>query len=133
MSVNVSWYDDEKTIIMQEFPEIWTWEEFYDAVERTVELEKQVSHPLYVIGTQPRSGQTPKGNVLPHYNAAIRMHEDHMRYYLIATDNYLTSLLGNIFLKTTAMRHKVRIVNKFNDALRFITHDKKSHEHSVSA
>ncbi|MCI0713856.1 MAG: hypothetical protein L0154_27105 [Chloroflexi bacterium] len=133
MSVKVSWYDEENTIIVQEFPEIWTWDEFYDAVKRTVELENQVSHPLYVIGTQPRNGQTPKGNVISQYNVAIRMHEDHMRYYLIATDNYLTTIFGNIFLKTTAMRDKVRMVNKFGDALNFIAQDKKKLEQAASA
>jgi hypothetical protein len=124
MSVEVSWYDEEKTIILQEFPVSWTWDDFFDGVHRTVELEKQVSHPVYVIGTQPPNGQSPKGNVLSQYNAAIKMHEEHMRYYIIASDNYLTSLFGNIFLKTTALRHKTRMVNTVEDALKFIEQDK---------
>ena len=125
MEVKVSWYDDQKTIIVQEFPDIWTWDEFYDAVNRTVGMEKTVSHPVYVLGTQSPTGKTPSGNILTHYNAAIKMHEDHMRYYIIATDNYLTSLFGNIFLKTTALRKKTRMVNTFEDALSYIAQDKE--------
>lgn len=52
------------------------------------------------------------------------MHEEHMRYYIIASDNYLTTLFGNIFLKTTALRHKTRMVNTVDDALKFIEQDK---------
>lgn len=124
MRPEVKWYDNEKTIIIQKFPETWTWEDFYEAVQETVEMEKTVSHPVYIVGTQPPKGQTPKGNVLANYNTAIKMHPDHMRFYILATDNYFTSVFGNIFLKTTPLRTKVRMVNTFEDALEFIAKDK---------
>ncbi len=125
MRPEVKWYDSEKTIIVQAFAESWTWEEFYEAVQETVEMEKTVSHPVYVVGTQPPKGQTPKGNVLANYNTAIKMHPDNMRFYILATDNYFTSVFGNIFLKTTSLRTKVRMVNTFDDALKFIVKDKE--------
>jgi len=124
MKIEVSWYDIDKTIIIQKFPMIWVWEEYFDAIRYTVELEKTVEHPVYVIGTQPPNGQTPKGNIINQYNTAIKMHEDNMRYYIIATDNFLTAAFGNVFLKTTALRAKVRMVKTIDDALRFIEQDK---------
>ncbi len=125
MEVKVFWYDEDQTIIVQEFPMVWTWDEFYDGVKKTVEMEKSVSHQVYVLGTQPPNGKTPKGAILTHYETAIKMHPRNMRFYIIATDNYFTSLFGNIFLKTTALRKKARMVNKFEDALRFIEADKE--------
>lgn len=125
MAIEVSWYDEDKTIIVQKFPADWTWDEFYAAVKETVELEKTVDHTVYVLGTQPPEGRTPKGSILQHYNSAIAMHEDNMRYYIIATDNRVTSMFGNVFLKTTPMRKKVRMAASFDDALRYIQADKE--------
>lgn len=125
MRVEVSWYDDEKTVILQQFPAEWTWDDYYDGVKRTVELEKTVDHHVYVVGTQPPNGQTPKGNILTHYNAAIKMHADNMRYFIIATDNTMTTFFGNIFLKTTPMRTKARMVTTIEDAINFVEQDKE--------
>lgn len=125
MTVKVSWYDKDKTIILQEFPVTWTWEEFYEAVRQTVEMEKTVNHPLYVMGTNPPNAQHPKGNVLTHYNAALKMHPPHMRYYIIATNDFFTTVMGNIFIKTSTLRKKTRMVTSVDDALNFITKDKE--------
>jgi hypothetical protein len=124
MSVNVSWYDDEHTIILQEFPLTWTWDEFFDAVKSTVELEKTVDHPVYVMGTNPPSGKMPSGNVLAQFNAAIKMHEPNMQLYIMATNNSFTALMGRVFVQTTSMRDKVRMVATLDDGLRLIAEDK---------
>lgn len=125
MSVKVDWYDDEHTIILQEFPAVWTWEEFFDAVERTVELENTVSHPVYVLGTNPQSGRMPGGNVLAQFNAALKMHPPHMQFYTMATNNALAALLGRILLQTSGMRDKVRLVRTVDDGLRLIAESKE--------
>jgi hypothetical protein len=125
MSVKVSWYDDEQTIILQEFPMTWTWEEFFEAVERTVELEKTVSHPLYVMGTNPRNGKMPGGSVLANFEAAIRMHEPQMQLYIMATNNPFTALFGGMFLQITRMRDKIRLVARVEDGLRLIADEKQ--------
>lgn len=132
MSVKASWYDPEKTIILQEFPLAWTWDDFYAVVRETVEMERTVSHPVYVIGTQPPNGQTPTGNILSHYNSALKMHEPHMRYYIMATANRLNAVLGNILVKTSGMRLKVRLVVTFDDALRLVEKDKEKLSNEMS-
>ena len=125
MPVKVSWYDDEQTIILQEFPLSWTWDEFFDAVERTVELENTVSHPVYIMGTNPPNGKMPGGNVLAQFNAALKMHPAHMRYYIMATNNAFTALMGRILLQTSALREKTRLVTTLDDGLRLIAEDKE--------
>ena len=124
MTVNVSWYDEEQTIILQEFPMNWTWEDFFEAVGRTVELEKTVSHPVYILGTNPKNGQMPKGNSLAQFNAALKMHPPHMRYYILATNNTFVALMGRVLLQTSGLREKTRLVNTVDDGLRLIADDK---------
>lgn len=127
MAVKVSWYDEERTIILQEFPMTWTWEDFFDAVERTVELENTVTHPIYVLGTNPQNGQMPKGNSLAQFNAALKMHPPHLRFYIMATNNTFAALMGRVLLQTSNLREKTRLVNTLDDGLRLIAEDKARH------
>lgn len=132
MTVKVSWYDDEHTTILQEFPMTWTWEEFFDAVERTVEMERSVSHPVYVLGTNPQNGKMPGSNVLAQFNAALKMHPPHMQYYIMATNNSLVTILGRILLQTSSLREKTRLVNTVEDGLRLIAENKEKLKQKTS-
>ena len=127
MTVKISWYDDEHTIILQEFPAIWTWDDFFAAVEATVVMEKTVSHPVYVMGTNPRNGKMPPGSALVQFNAALKMHPPHLRFYIMATNNSFTALMGRVWLQTSPLREKTRLVNTVDDGLRLIADDKVKH------
>ncbi len=124
MTVKVSWYDADQTIILQEFPLTWTWEDFFDAVERTVEMENTVSHPVYIMGTNPPNGKMPGGNTLAQFNAALKMHPPHMQLYIMATNNAFSAMMGRILVQTSGMREKTRLVNTVEDGLRLIAEEK---------
>jgi hypothetical protein len=124
MTVNVAWYDDEKTIILQEFPVEWTWDEFYAAVQQSIELEKSVSHTVYVMGTNPPNAKTPSGNALNNFKAALRMHPSNMRWYIIATSDMLTRVLGYTVLRAGIFGEKLRVVRSVEEGLKLIEQDK---------
>ena len=125
MTVKISWYDEEKTIILQEFPVEWTWDEFYEIVRQSVEMEKSVPHTVYSIGTNPPNAKTPPGNALNNFRSALLMHPPNMRWYIIATGNLLTRILGLTILRAGIFGEKLRVVGSLEDALRIVAQDKE--------
>ena len=44
MSVQVAWDNHEKTIVRYVFEGKWTWDEFYPAYNKAIEMENSVTH-----------------------------------------------------------------------------------------
>ena len=51
MGIKVQWDSPEKRIILAEFDERWTWEEYHAGIEEIVEMIESVPHSVSLINT----------------------------------------------------------------------------------
>lgn len=102
-AVKVYWHDPEKTIIVQEFPDAWTWEDFWEAVNRTVEMEHEIEHEFYVVGVMSPKGKVPPGNSMEQFSNALKSHRPKMRLYITATGSIFANIMFRTFLKIVRM------------------------------
>lgn len=65
MSVQIVWDNSEKTIIRFIFEGKWTWEEFYPAHYKAIDMVKSVPYRVNVI-VDMRKGVSTPANVLMH-------------------------------------------------------------------
>jgi hypothetical protein len=102
-AVNVYWHDPEKTIIVQEFPDVWTWEDFWDCVNRTVAMEHEIEHEFYVVGVMSPKGKIPPGNSFEQFSKALQSHRLQMRLYITATGSVFANIMFRTYLKVVRM------------------------------
>ncbi|MCU0495890.1 MAG: hypothetical protein MUF87_00910 [Anaerolineae bacterium] len=60
MPIKISWYNLEKTIILQEFVGNWTIEEYYHFVDEMVAYLQSVSHQVDIIAEGSQIASSPR-------------------------------------------------------------------------
>jgi hypothetical protein len=98
MMVTVSWYNDERTIMMYVFAGKWTWQEFYVAYDETIDNMDSVDHKVDFIMDMLKSEHIPFGALSQIKRAADRNHPN-MGLAVYVGMNPLLQSIGNVFLK----------------------------------
>ena len=120
MPITNSWADDSKTILINDFPQNWTWDEFVAAVLKGFELIHTVDHTVFVIAKDFTN--TPKGNAM----LAFKRVEDfppNLALLIIqsASANSIGIRMINVFLRVYGRQAgKVIYVRSMDDAYRLI-------------
>ncbi len=120
MPITNSWADDSKTILINDFPRNWTWDEFVAAVLKGFELIHTVDHTVFVIAKDFTN--TPKGNAM----LAFKRVEDfppNLALLIIqsASANSIGIRMINVFLRVYGRQAgKVIYVKSMDDAYRLI-------------
>lgn len=131
MAIQVTWYDDAKTIIRHDFPVEWTWDEFYEAIRQSVEMEKSVRHNVYVVSVNPPNVKIPAGNALQHFQKGFAMHLPHVRFVAVLSNNMLVVLFGRTLIRLGVVTNKVRMVQTVEEALGLIEADKEAQKEAL--
>jgi hypothetical protein len=131
MPIRVSWYDDAKTIIRHDFPVEWTWDNFYEAIRQSVEMEKSVRHNLYVLTVNPPNVKIPDGNAIQNFQKSFAMHLPHVRFVIVPTNNSLLALFGRSLIRLGFLSKKIRMVQSLEEALRLIDADKEAQKEAL--
>ena len=131
MPITNTWADENKTILVNDFPESWTWDEFVNAVFRGYDLISQVDHTVYIIAKN--FVNTPKGNAMVAFK---RVEEFPPNLALLIIQSPRTNSIGmtliNVFLKVYGKQAgKVVYVRSMEDAYRLI--EKHSQQSLVKA
>lgn len=71
MKIDVLWYDDARTIILQRFFDGWTAEDYYTTFARSAELLKEEHGPLRGLFTDCTYDGVPPRNMMSGYKKAI--------------------------------------------------------------
>lgn len=124
MPINVSWYDGEKTIIQHEFAVEWTWDEFYEAIRQSIEMEKATENNVYVISVNPPNVKIHPGNAFQHFQKGFAMHLPNMRFVAVMSNNLMVVLFGRTLLRLGVVTSKTRMVQTVDEALSLIQADK---------
>lgn len=79
MPFNLSWYDEQQTIIyIQVEGKIPRWEENNEAFLKAWGMGKTVTHPFYVLVHADAEARMPPGNPLPHISNNLSIAPDNM-------------------------------------------------------
>jgi len=70
MTIQVSWFNSEKTIILQKREPGWTWQDFDAAVDQYVDMARSVDHKTAIIIDCLDAPTPPSSSVLGHYRRA---------------------------------------------------------------
>jgi hypothetical protein len=131
MAITITWYDDAKTIIQHDFPVEWTWDEFYEAIRQSVEMEKTVTHDVYVLSVNPPNVKIPAGNAIQHFQKSFGMHRPHVRFVVVPINNMLVALFGRSLIRLGLVTKKVRVVHTIEEALGLIAADKEEQKEAL--
>lgn len=71
MKIDVLWYDDTRTIILQRFFAGWTAEDYYTTFSRSAELMTQEHGPLRAVFTDCTEDGIPPSNMMVGFKKAI--------------------------------------------------------------
>ena len=71
MKIDVEWYDDAKTIILQRFHDGWTVDDYYTTFARSAELLKEDHGALRGIFTDCTQDGLPPRNMMGGYKNAL--------------------------------------------------------------
>lgn len=83
MPYNVTWYDDEKSIIVFDISGSISWDAFVIATDQTCEMIDSVAHDVYII-FDDHVGM-PKGNPFPRFRECIEKVNERDNFVLSVT------------------------------------------------
>ncbi len=99
MTVSVSWYNDDRTIIRFEQESVWTWPEFDAAVDQAVALMKSVDHPVHVLVDIHAHGSAPDLQAFGHFQRAQHLQPSNFgQIVVIGTDPFMARI-GGVFIR----------------------------------
>ncbi len=97
MTVRVDWDDPDHSILLYTLGCRWTWDEFYDAVDKGIAMTNTVSHQICIIVDYQSSQGLPPG-AIGQFNRITRLMTPQIELVIIAGGGTLLLSLFNIFL-----------------------------------
>lgn len=122
MSVTVRWYDVEKTIILYDVSGRWTWDEFFEAYDKAIQMmetsEQAVIHGI--INTLPDVPLTymPTNTIAGFINAVRRLpHKAGIGVMVNPGSRLLRAMHDTVGRLYAPYNRRVALVNTFEEAL----------------
>jgi len=76
MPLQVSWDNDEKTIIRSESEGVWTWDEYHAALDEVAAMMRSVNHRVDLITLRHTGATMPPGSPLPYFRRSMKVLPD---------------------------------------------------------
>ena len=118
MPVQMTWFNDEKTIFLAEYSGAWTWEEVYEAVRIANRQFDTVDYPVHTIHNFLDTTHFPS-NILSHAIALSRtMHPNAGLGVLVGKGNFFTTVLRifNRVYNATFRESNFRVAHSVEEA-----------------
>lgn len=98
MGIQLSWGDPEKTFILAEFSDPWTWTDYNSADTHGRWMLDSVDRPTDVIVDFTHSQRVPIGAIARFRQMAQNIHPNHGRF-LFVKPNPMLVIIGNVMTK----------------------------------
>lgn len=125
----VSWYDEEKTIVVVKAAPYWTWKEAMEVLDAVYQLQETVNHGVYVIYDLRESGLIPHGSIANIKQLLTVKEHTNDRLVFFVSNNRLFQMMLDAAQKVYKAR-KVPLVYYFikdiNEAFPLINTDKEA-------
>jgi hypothetical protein len=134
MPIEISWFDEEKTILFGKFTDAWTWADYAQSFIQTIELAQGIQYRLDQIIDMSESALVPAGQALPHIKRS--------REYSKPLDIHLTVLVGaspvfrgllSTAAITTSQKSRRLFTDNFEDAHALIRADRQKSNNAGSS
>ncbi|MFN8375330.1 MAG: hypothetical protein U0694_20935 [Anaerolineae bacterium] len=126
----IYWQDAERTIVVLEVFNRWTWDEAYHAVKMISDSNALVSHETYsIFWFRYDVSQLPGGLALPKLRELMTMQRPNERLVLFVMVNPLLKTMLELASRLYGLQEhmkKYRFVTSFEHATKVITRDKQT-------
>lgn len=122
MDIKVTWLDEQKTIVHQQYPKKWTWDDFYgmrDVVKAMIESRHETIH---IISDFREYSHLPRGNIMMHSRNVLNSYPDNWGLLIVVTNYSLIAAMVNLFLRVfpAPFNTKVRLAGSIEQAQEMI-------------
>jgi hypothetical protein len=93
--VEVSWYKGSDRVILFEFPDVWGWNDFWDAKGRSDAMTDTVTHNVAILLKVPANVRMPD-NALSQGRALLQKRHPRATLFVMVTPNAFARKLMNI-------------------------------------
>jgi len=98
MPATYQWFDDSKTIMIEEFSGQWTWNDFTDCIKGATDLIREVDHDVIAIADYTETKMMPvSGASLKIARDVMNYAPDNWRGVIIVTNNRLIRSMVSLF------------------------------------
>jgi len=114
MTVEVGWYNDNKSAIAIDFYANWTWEEFYSAKERLC----AILHTLNILMTYPEEILDWPSDTKVHLRYLAQDDSDKINKVIIVGANEIVFSMYNLLRRTAGklpIHNKIQFVNSLEE------------------
>lgn len=122
MAIEVTWYNSEKTIILEKYPPKWTWDDFYALREIVPSMMNEVSHSVYIIADFGNNLDVPSGNAMLHARNVISAFPENWALLIMISRSPLINSFVNMFNRIFPVHwaRKIRLVKSYEEAEKLI-------------
>ena len=122
MPIEVSWYNAEKTIILEKYPSKWTWDDFYELREIVPAMMQEVPHTVSIIADFGNNLDIPSGNAMLHARNVISSFPKNWGLLVMISRSALINSFVNMFNRIFPANwaRKIRLAKDYDEALAFI-------------
>lgn len=115
MPVEVNWDNDAQTVMRYDLRGKWTWEEYYVALNRGVEMRRSVTHTVDVIANLTDSVRLP-GSVLTHMRRLSEDRENRGLMVIVGGGSFVIAMIRIYSTLVKSAQQYVRAVNTLAEA-----------------
>ena len=120
--IELSWDNDEKTIILGKFHKGWTVNDLIDVMKETHNLVESVEHNVYIMFDLLDAGNVPSGGISNFRSIATKLHP-RIKMIIDVSDSMLVEALTNVFKSIYKEGSRVYVVKTFDEAYKLIESD----------
>lgn len=122
MRIEVEWYDEAKNIIVQRYPEAWSWDEFKRLQDIVPPMMREVSHTVHVVGDFSKHQYIPAGNPILHARNLMDSYPENFGMLIIITRTGIIESFVKAFINifTGSFGSRILIVNSPEEVLKAI-------------
>jgi hypothetical protein len=120
MGFNITWDNQEKTIVKAEISAPFTWDELFAAWDTVVGMVSSMPHPVHIVVLSQAPG-FPPGNVLAQLNRiSISVPDNTGLAIMVTTNRFIAVINSTLFKLSPKMSKRGRVVSSLDDAYALI-------------
>jgi ketopantoate reductase len=121
MAVRVDWDNDEKNIVRFLYDDVWTWEDFFNAVRQTKNMAEIAPSYIGVIMDAETSHLKFPPNMVTHLKNALRNRHPKTKIVVVTIQNaFLRTMVSTIAKVAGKDGHALLIADSVDEARRLI-------------
>lgn len=94
MSIDVQWENEEHTLVLWSFPPRWTWEDFFEAKEKSDTMLRSVTQVVDIVGDLTHSSILPQGAMGTYGSSTKSSPKNTGVIVLVGTSTFVKLMVG---------------------------------------